>query len=133
MTKTALRDIKFKECKMLGLHFENCSQFGLSFSIDNCNLTHSSFYQTKLKKTVFKNSQFHEADFVECDLTSCVFDNCDLTRAAFENTIIEKADFRSSFNYSINPETNRVKKAKFSLSGIVGLLDKYDIEIDRAK
>ena len=56
LTKTAFRDTKFKECKMLGLHFENCSQSGLSFSIDHCNLTHSSFYQTKLKKTIFRNN-----------------------------------------------------------------------------
>jgi len=115
---------------MLGLYFENCNQFGLSFSFDNCNLTHSSFYQTILKKTIFKNSQFHEVDFAECDLTSCVFDNCDLAKATFKNTILEKVDFRTSFNYSINPEINRIKKAKFSLSGIVGLLDKYDIQID---
>lgn len=131
LTKTAFRDIKFKDCKMLGLHFENCNQFGLSFCFDNCNLNHSSFYQTKLKKTILKNSQIHEADFTECDLTCSVFDKCDLTRATFENTIIEKADFRTSFNYSINPESNRIKKARFSLSGIVGLLEKYDIEIDR--
>jgi len=51
-------------------------------------------------------------------------------RAAFENTILEKADFRTSFNYSIDPEKNRIRKARFSLAGISGLLDKYDIEID---
>jgi hypothetical protein len=50
--------------------------------------------------------------------------------ATFESTIIEKADFRTSFNYSIDPEKNRIKKARFSLAGIAGLLDKYDIEID---
>jgi hypothetical protein len=32
----------------------------------------------------------------------------------------------------INPELNRVKKAKFSLSQIIGLLGQYDIEIDKA-
>jgi uncharacterized protein YjbI with pentapeptide repeats len=63
-------------------------------------------------------------------LTSSVFDNCDLARATFDQTILEKADFRTSYNYSIHPETNRIKKAKFSLSGIGGLLDRYDIEID---
>jgi uncharacterized protein YjbI with pentapeptide repeats len=67
---------------------------------------------------------------MECDLTASVFDNCDFTRAIFENTIIEKTDFRTSFNYSINPEINRIKKAKFSLSGIIGLLAKYDIDIE---
>jgi len=53
------------------------------------------------------------------------------SRARFENTIMENADIRTSFNYSINPELNRVKKAKFSLSQITGILVEYDIEIDR--
>jgi hypothetical protein len=48
----------------------------------------------------------------------------------FENSILEKVDFRSSFNYIIDPETNRIKKARFSLPGVTGLLAKYDIEID---
>jgi len=78
----------------------------------------------------FRNSNLLEVDFSECDLTGSVFDKCDFIRAAFENSIIEKADFRTSFNYSINPEKNRIKKAIFSLTGITGLLDKYDIEID---
>ncbi|HWY33074.1 MAG TPA: pentapeptide repeat-containing protein, partial [Nitrosopumilaceae archaeon] len=88
------------------------------------------FYKTKLKKTAFKNSTIQEADFSECDLTNAIFENCDLTGATFVNTNLEKADFRTSFNYSIDPELNRIKKAKFSLHGIVGLLDKYDIEIE---
>jgi len=59
-----------------------------------------------------------------------VFDNCDLTRAIFIQTNLEKADFRSSFNYSIDPEMNRMKKARFSLAGVVGLLDKYDVDVE---
>jgi uncharacterized protein YjbI with pentapeptide repeats len=68
-------------------------------------------------------------DFTESDLTHSVFDNCDLTRAAFEHTILEKADFRTSFNYSLDLEMNRVKKARFSQAGVIGLLGKYDIDI----
>lgn len=47
-----------------------------------------------------------------------------------ENTILEKSDFQTSYNYSIDPEINRIKKAKFSFQGAVGLLDKYDIEVE---
>lgn len=47
----------------------------------------------------------------------------------FDNTILEKVDLSSSSNYIIDPEKNRIKKAKFSLLGISGLLRKYDIEI----
>lgn len=72
----------------------------------------------------------HEVDFTQSDLTEVVFDNCDLAGARFENTIIEKADLRTSFNYSIDPELNYIKKAKFSLTGLPGLLEKYGIEVD---
>jgi hypothetical protein len=54
-----------------------------------------------------------------------------LADAKFENTILQKADLRSAFNYAIDPEINKIKKAKFSLPEVTGLLKKYDIEIDR--
>ena len=115
---------------MLGLRFDTCNPFALSFGFERCILNHASFYQTKLKKTSFKDCQLHEVDLSGCDLSAAVFDNCDLKDSSFESTILEKADFRTAFNYSINPETNRLKKAKFSISGLPGLLEKYGIEVD---
>src|SRR3954463_255111 len=41
LSKTVLRDITFKECKMLGLQFDSCNPFGLALRFENCNLTHS--------------------------------------------------------------------------------------------
>ncbi|NDP20117.1 MAG: pentapeptide repeat-containing protein [Paludibacter sp.] len=130
LMKTALKEINFKDCKMLGMQFDDCIKLQLSMIFENCNLSHSSFYRTKIKNTIFRNTQLHETDFTECELTGSVFDNCDLTRATFDNSILEKADFRTSNHYSIDPERNKIKKAKFSIMGISGLLDKYDIEID---
>ncbi len=114
---------------MFGLRFDTCNQFGLFLSFEDCSLDHSTFYKTKIKGTVFKNSKLIETDFSQCDLTGAVFENCNLERAVFQNSIIERADFCTSYNYSINPEINRIKKAKFSLTGVAGLLNKYDIEI----
>ena len=131
--RTCLRNLQTNLTIMLGLRFDNCNEFGLSFSFDNCLLNHSSFYKTKIKKTVFKNSQLQECDFAESDLTNAVFDNCNLAQAVFDHTILERADFRTSYNYSINPEINRIKKARFSISGVSGLLDKYDIDIEKMK
>ncbi len=131
LNNTAFRDVKFKDCKMLGLRFDTCNEFGLSFLFDGCQLNHSSFYKTKIKKTIFKNSQLQETDFAETDLSSSVFDNCNLTQAIFDHTTLEKADLRTSYNYSIDPENNRIKKAKFSISGVSGLLDKYEIDIEK--
>src|SRR5690606_664484 len=110
--------------------FESCNEFGLRFSFDGCQLDHSSFFKTKIKKTLFKDSQLQEVDFAECDLSGATFDNCNLAKANFDHTILEKSDFRTSYNFSIDPELNRMKKAKFSMMGISGLLHKYDIDIE---
>jgi uncharacterized protein YjbI with pentapeptide repeats len=132
INNTVFRDCVFGECKLLGLRFDSCNKFGLAFRFEQCTLNHSSYYKTKIQGTLFKNSQLQEADFSECDLTGSVFDHCDLTRALFEQTILEKADLRNAYNFSIDPERNRLKKARFSLTGVPGLLDKYHIDIDKA-
>lgn len=129
LSKTSFQDTHFHECKMLGLRFDQCHNFALSFTFDTCILQDASFFRLKLKKTAFRNCQLHHADFAECDLTEALFDTCDLRDAVFENTILEKADFTTSFNYNIDPEHNRVRKAMFSQNGLHGLLLKYDITI----
>lgn len=129
VTKTSFCDARFKNNKMLGFRFDQCNPFNLSFSFDHCQLNLSSFYKLNIKKTSFKNSQLQEVDFTDCDITQSVFENCDLNRAIFSNTILEKADLISAINYLIDPRLNRIKKAKFSLSGAVGLLKSFEIEI----
>jgi len=130
LSKTAFRDIRFRDSKMLGLQFGNCNPFRFAVQFENCILNHSSFYGTKLKKGLFKDTHLREVDFTSCDLSEATFDNCDLTLATFQGTILEKANFLTAYNYSIDPELNKIKKARFSQTGIAGLLDKYDIEIE---
>lgn len=129
VTATSFKEVLFKDCKILGLRFDHCNDFLLAFNFEDCALNLSSFYQKKLKKTRFKNCVLEEVDFVEADFTEAIFDNCNLSRAIFESTILVKADLRTSYNFSIDPENNHIKKAKFSMKGITGLLEKYDIVI----
>lgn len=129
ITKTSFKNTSFKDCKLLGLHFETCNEFLFAVNFDKCNLNLSSFYKVKLKNTTFKNCTLHETDFTEAEASSLVFLNCDFLRAIFHNTNIEKSNFCSSYNYAINPEINKVKKAKFSLNGVIGLLEHLDITI----
>jgi fluoroquinolone resistance protein len=83
----------------------------------------------RLKSFKFRNCRLQEVDFTEADLTGAVFDHCELAGAVFSNMTLEKADFRKAEHYSIDPENNRIKKAKFSATGLSGLLTKYKIEI----
>jgi hypothetical protein len=43
---------------------------------------------------------------------------------------LERSDFRAAYNFNIDPERNKVRKAKFSRDGVVGLLGKYDIVVE---
>lgn len=133
LNKTAIRDVVFKDCKMLGLKFEDCNKFGLAMCFEGCLLNHSSFYQVKMPKTVFKSTQLQDVDFTESDFSQAIFEDCDLKNAIFDTTNLEKADFRKAINYAINPDANKIRKARFSYLGLAGLLGKYNIDIDFSK
>jgi len=127
---TAFKEVDFKNCKMTGFNFSISDPFLMTMQFTKCLLNLSSFYNLKLKNIRFKKCNLQEVDFVQTDLTNAAFNECDLRNAIFENSILEKADFRSSINYSFDPEQNRIKKAKFSLQGLPGLLYKYTIDIE---
>lgn len=78
----------------------------------------------------FSNCTLREVDFTNTDLTEAVFLDCDLMKAHFENTILDKADFTTAFNFSLNPDNNRLKKTKFSRETVTGLLHHLDILIE---
>lgn len=130
VNNTAFNNAQFINCKLLGIDFSRCKDFLLSFNFDTCTLDFASFYQKKIKKTIFKDCSIKEVDFNETDLTESRFVECDLTLAVFQQSILEKVDFRKAYNYGIDLEVNKVKNARFASSGLSGLLLKYPIIID---
>jgi fluoroquinolone resistance protein len=127
---TGLRNVAFVNCKVVGVDFSGCLPFLFAVSFEKCCLDYSHFIKNRLKKTTFKGCSIRDANFTEADLTAASFEECDLTNTAFSHTNLSHADFRTSHNYSINLEMNTVRKAKFSLSGVAGLLDQYDLIIE---
>lgn len=125
----ALNSVRFKNCKLLGLSFNDCNKFVFVVNFRNCNLSMSSFFQVKLKATKFTACELCDVDFVEADLTLSSFDDCNLNGAVFMKTILFKADLETAINYSIDPNQNIIKKARFSRHGIHGLLDQFNITI----
>lgn len=130
LNQTAMRQIRFRNSKMLGIQFQDTNPFLLALDFEDCVLNLSSFYKVNIKKTRFINCTLQEVDFTSADLTAAIFDNCDMAQATFDATILEKSDFRTAYNYQMYPEKNRIKRARFSTSGLSGLLYQYDIEID---
>ena len=72
----------------------------------------------------------HEVNFTEADLQEAVFDRCDLAGTTFSFSKLQKADFRTAYNFTIDPENNPLKKTKFAKQNLTGLLRKYDLDIE---
>lgn len=130
LTSTGLKTVHFKDCKLLGILFNTCNDFLFAVSFQECVLDYSSFANKKMPKTQFSTCSMKEVSFIGCNLTNSVFEACNLDNAIFNDTQLAGVDFRTAYNYKIDPEFNPMKKAKFSTQGIVGLLDKYDIKIE---
>jgi len=129
LKNTEFNNAVFKGNKMFGLHFEDCYPFILSMSFLNCQLNYSSFFGLKIKNTIFEKTCLHDVDFTGADLSKSVFKNCDLANAMFHKTNAEGVNFETSYGYAMDPELNRIRKAKFDLQGVLGLLTKYDIVV----
>jgi fluoroquinolone resistance protein len=125
-----LNRVHFRKCKIVGVDFAKCSKMAFSLAFEECILDYALFRKNNLKNFVFKDCRMQGTNFIESNLSAAKFFRCDLEKAVFEGSNLEKADFISSWNYSINPETNKLKKTKFSLPHVIGLLGNLDIIIE---
>lgn len=82
-----------------------------------------------MKGTNFSHCSVVAVDFMGTDLTEVLFDHCDLYRSEFAKATANKANFRTSFNYTIDPVKTKIKRAIFSREGVKGLLYKHEIVV----
>ncbi len=131
MNNVSLKSVVFKNCKLLGILFNNCDDFLFQVEFQDCILDYASFANKKMVKTNFHSCSMKEVTFIGTNLTSSIFENCNLENGIFNDTILAGVDFTTAYQYKIDPEINQLKRAKFSTTGILGLLDKYDIVVNQ--
>lgn len=125
----SFQQVKFERCKILGVHFNSANPFLLEFDFQICQLDYCNFFNLQLKKSIFQNCRLLEVDFSQTDLSGVSFVGSDLSGTVFDRTNVEKADFREAIHYRLDPETNKIKGARFDLEGLPGLLGKWGIKI----
>lgn len=130
VSATGFQDVTFDGCKMVGLLFDAANPFLFSIRCNRSALDFCSFQNFRLRDSTFTDCSLQEADLTGAEIQKISFNGCDLQRAVFHGTNLEGADFRTAFNFSIHPEENRVKGAKFSASGVMGLLEHYGIIVE---
>lgn len=126
---TQFNDVSFVGCVLQGLDFGTSNAFGFHVDFQSCQLDQSLFINRRLAKAKFTECSLKSVLFVRCDMTGAVFDRCDLELTKFDDNNLTQADFTTSFNIALDPDENRLKKAKFSLYSLPGLLTKHGIII----
>ncbi|MCJ0741417.1 pentapeptide repeat-containing protein [Pedobacter montanisoli] len=126
-----LNNVTFKDSKLTGVDFSRTNETFFSVNFYNCLLDYAVFFKRKNKKGIFKGCSLIGADFTEADLSEAIFEGSNLDVAVFMQTNLSGADFRQAVNFVIDPEQNLVKKARFELWGLPGLLAKYGLKIDK--
>jgi fluoroquinolone resistance protein len=124
---------RFVKSKLIGVNWTqgNWSQSDFS-QLDgfyDCVISHSTFIGLKLKGIQIKNCIANEVDFREADLSKVIFQGTDLAKSLFSNTNLTEADLSQARNYQIDPGSNILKNARFSLPEAMALLYIMDIEI----
>ncbi|MFT3884738.1 MAG: pentapeptide repeat-containing protein [Flavobacteriales bacterium] len=129
--QAAFREVRFTDCKLLGVSFDQCNGFLFAIMPERCNMASASFRGMRLGKAVFRDCSLKGADLSAADLSGSVFDACDLLDAVFDHTDLSKADLRTAHGFTIDPEANKLVGARFSSSGLGGLLAKYRLVIEQ--
>jgi uncharacterized protein YjbI with pentapeptide repeats len=83
---TALQNVAFDECKLLGLQFTACRDMLFGVHFDQCQMRYASFAGRTMPTTRFVGCQLEEADFADVDLTEAIFQECALAGSVFQNT-----------------------------------------------
>lgn len=131
LKNTKLYDVRFLRCKLPYVDFGLCNPFGFHVDFQECQLDYVVFLNRKLKKSHFTECSIREAHFLKCELTGTAFRHCNLELTRFDDNDLSQVDFSTSYNLQINPDTNKLKKARFSLHNLPGLLTKYDLVITK--
>jgi fluoroquinolone resistance protein len=127
---TGIRNTRFVDCKMTGIHFDDCHPLFFDPLFERCILDLSSFYRRTLADSSLAGCSLKEVDFTEADLSRVDFSGADLMDAIFDGTQLLKADFRDAKHIRIDPEKNLLKKAFFRYDALAGLLGKYELFIE---
>lgn len=128
--KNGFDKVQFTNCKMVGVDFSNAKDFLFGVDFDNCILDYAAFMKKKNKKAKFVACSLKGTDFSEADLSMSVFTKCDLNTAVFMSTVLTGVNFSTAYNYTIDPERNQIRKAKFAVNGLPGLLANYGIIVE---
>jgi len=129
LAETKIHSAQFNVCKIMGVDFTQISKLIFKIGFHDSQITKCTFSSLDMVESEFIDCNIYQSDFYRAKLAKSNFSGSDLEESIFEDTDLTGTDFSNAKNYSINPLTNKVKNAEFTMPEAIHLLDALDIKI----
>lgn len=113
----------FEECLFDGCDLSKCD-------LSDAKLLDCHFKDCKLCLVRIEMTGLQKVQFKGCKLQGINFSRSSLAGSTFHKTNLTRASFIDAEHYCIDPLTNTLKKARFSLSHALVLLQSFGIIIE---
>ena len=127
---TALQNVAFADCKLLGLQFTACRDMLFGVHFDQCQLRYASFAGRSMPGTRFVGCALEDADFADADLSEAVFQDCTLAGAVFQNTRLVGADFTTRHRLRHRPGEQPAARGPLHPDGLLGVVARYGLVVE---
>lgn len=117
---SALRDVRFVRCKLMGVHFGALSP-NPEVSFEGCDLRYCVFDGVHLRDTRFVDCKLQDASFNACNLVDADFSGSELGGAVFGRCELAGADLSTCSGLFLDPASNKVKGAFVPVEAAVEL------------
>ncbi|MCP4756939.1 MAG: pentapeptide repeat-containing protein [Proteobacteria bacterium] len=126
-------DVLFDECKLIGVDWTKAEWPSIALcspvKFCKCIMNDSTFFGLSLEEVKMEECKAHNVDFREGNFSEANFRYTDFFNSLFSNTNLTGADFTEAISYRIDFFHNEIKRAIFSRSEAVSLLDCLEIEL----
>jgi fluoroquinolone resistance protein len=129
MNDAKMRGVTFTACKILGVVFSQCNTLSVDMNFTKCMLRNCNFSELTLRKMSVRQCEIIDSDFINVDLTGADFSDSSFTGSEFNNANLTRASFIDARGYAINPLSNKIKKAQFSMPEAISLVEYLGVVI----
>jgi uncharacterized protein YjbI with pentapeptide repeats len=111
------------------LNFSEVNSFMLEMRFTDCQLHFCDWKDMVLSDISFVNCHLQENTFERCDMRNCRMESCNMDRAQFTRNDLRTFDVSSNYNFSLDPELNKIKGMQLHERQLICLLFKYELDV----
>lgn len=127
---TKMQNVRFEKCEILGVLFSKSKKVISPIHFDECHLKNCDFSDMKLNSSKFIKCLIEGSDFINSELKLASFKKSRLPDTTIQGCTLIDSNFLHASDFLINPAENKLFNAKFSASGLIGLVKTFGIKVE---